>query len=657
MTNYMRSTLRSARPGRFQCCSLIALCIGLLAGCGGTSKSNSTSQPGASAPAITTQPASQTVNLGQTASFSVVAAGSTPLSYQWKKSGNTISGATSSTYITPATTAADNGSTFLVVVTNSAGSVTSSSATLTVGSGSTPPPSSSSDVTTYHNDNARTGQNLTETTLTQSNVNSQTFGLLRNLMVDGHVDAEPLYLSHLTVAGAPHNVVFIETENDSAYAFDSDTGAQLWHASLLGSGESPSDDHGCSQISPQIGVTSTPVIDRQAGTNGTIFMVAMSKTNSTYIQRLHALDVTTGAELLGGPMTIQATYPSNGPNSSAGQLTFKPTQYAERAGLLLLNGAIYTSWTSHCDSSPYNGWIIGYSESNLSQIAVLNLTPNGNEGSIWQSGGGLAADSQGNIYALMANGTFDPTLDSNGFPSGGDYGNAFVKVSTGGGALKVVDYFNMFNTVNESNQDGDLGSGGIMLLPDVTSGSGTVSLAVGAGKDSNLYVVNRSNMGKFNPSSNSIYQELQGALPNGVWAVPAYFNGTVYYCSVGQNLYAFNIVNGMLSGNPVKSSGFFLYPGLLPSVSANGSANGIVWAIENASDGSAVLHAWAANNVAQELYNSNQAASGRDHYGADEKFITPMIADGKVFAATTNSVAVFGLLQNSVTQLLHIRAH
>jgi hypothetical protein len=592
------------------------------------------------APTITTQPSNQTVSAGQTATFSVVASGTAPLMYQWQKNNMNISGATSATYTTPPTTSGDNGATFRVMVTNVVTTVSSNTATLTVNPVVTSP---GTDMTTYHNDIARTGQNLTETKLTQANVNSQTFGLLRNLMVDGKVDAEPLYLSQLAVAGANHNVVFISTEHDSVYAFDSDTGVQLWKVSLLGSGETTSDDRGCGQVSPEIGITSTPVIDRTAGAHGILYAVAMSKNGSTYFQRLHALDVTTGTELLGGPVTVQATYPGNGANSSGGQVIFDPAQYKERAALLLLNGVVYTSWASHCDFSPYTAWIMGYNQTSLAQTSVLNLTPNGSEGSIWQSGGGLAADPQGNIYALMANGTFDTALNTNGFPSQQDYGNAFVKVSTTGGTLKVADYFDMSNTVSESNGDVDLGSGGPMVLPDLSFGTANaLHLAVGAGKDGNLYVVDRNNMGKFNPNSNNVYQELPGALPNGVFGVPAYFNGTVYYCDVNSTLKSFAVTGGKLATAPVETAASFTYPGVLPSVSANGSTNGIVWAIENSV--TAVLHAYAADDLTHELYNSNQASGGRDHFGSGNKFITPMIADGKVFAATTNSVAVFGLL-------------
>ena len=599
-----------------------------------------TVNPASVGPSITTQPSNQTVTVGQTATFSVVASGTAPLTYQWQKNNLNIPGAMAASYTTPATVSGDNGATFRVIVTNPVTNITSNPATLTVNPVVTSP---GTDVTTYHNDIARTGQNTTETKLTLASVNSTTFGLLRNLAVDGGVDAEPLYLSQLSVGGSAHNVVFIVTEHDSAYAFDSDTGAQLWKVSLLGSGETSSDDRGCGQVSPEIGITSTPVIDRAAGAHGILYAVAMSKNGSTYFQRLHALDITTGAELEGGPITVHAMYPGTGANSSGGQVVFDPKQYKERAALLLLNGVVYTSWASHCDFNPYTGWIMGYNQTSLAQTSVLNLTPNGSEGSIWQSGGGLAADAQGNIYALIANGTFDTTLDANGFPNQQDYGNGYVKVSTAGGTLKVADYFNMSNTVNESGGDVDLGSGGAMVLPDLAYGTAsTLNLAVGAGKDGNLYVVNRNNMGKWNANSNNVYQELPGAVPNGVWGVPAYFNSTVYYCDQGSTLKSFSIASGKLATTPVQTGASFTYPGVLPSVSANGTSNGIVWAIENT--GTAVLHAFAANDLTQELYNSNQAAKGRDHFGSGNKFITPMIADGKVFAATTNSVAVFGLL-------------
>jgi hypothetical protein len=508
---------------------------------------------------------------------------------------------------------------------------------------STPPPVGT-DVLTYKNDLSRSGQNLSESTLTPANVNSSSFGLLRNLPVDGKVDAQPLYVSQLSISGSVHNMVFAATENDSVYAFDSDTGSVLWHVSLLGAGETLSDARGCNQVVPAIGITSTPVIDRTAGAHGIIFVIAMSKdASSSYHQRLHALDLTTGAEMLSGPVEIAATYPAAG----GGSTTFSPGQYEERAALLLLNGTLYTSWTSHCDIVPYFGWIIAYSEGTLSRTAVLNVAANsGGAGpAIWMSGGGPAADAAGNIYLLTANGVFETTLDANGFPKSQDYGNSFLKISTAGGSLAVADYFTMFNEVAESNADQDLGSGGEMLLPDLTDSTNTVRhLVIGAGKDGNIYLVNRDSMGKFNASGNSqIWQELSGALPGGIWSTPAYFNQTVYYADFGGTLKAFAISKAKLvSPAGSQTATQFPDPGTAPSVSANGTANAIVWAHENSNP--AVLHAYDAANLATELYNSNQAAGNRDQFGVGNKFITPTVADGKVFVGTTSSVAVFGLL-------------
>jgi outer membrane protein assembly factor BamB len=513
------------------------------------------------------------------------------------------------------------------------------------GGGVNPVPAQRTDVVTYKNDTARTGQNLTESVLSLTNVNPASFGQLRFLAADGKVDAEPLYLSGLTVHGAMHNVVFVATESDSVYAFDADSGAVLWQVSALAGGETVNDlpPYGCDQVSPTIGITATPVIDRSAGPNGIIYIVAMSKAtaSSTYHQRLHALDVTTGAEALNGPVDIAASYPVLG-----GTTTFDPAQYEERAALLLSRGVIYTSWTSHCDVAPYSGWIIAYSQSTLARTAVFNAAPNGGGAgpAIWMSGGGPAADSSGNVYLLTANGAFETALDANGFPDQGDYGNSFLKLSTAGGALTVADYFTMYNEVSESSADQDLGSGGILLLPDLTDSGGAVRhLAVGAGKDGNLYVVSRDSLGKFSSGGNNIWQQLSGVLGGGIFSTPAYFNGALYYGPVGAALAAFTVKNAQLSSAPSSTTtNTFTYPGTSPAVSANGTSAAIIWAHENSNP--AVPHAYDASNLGHELYNSSQASGGRDQFGAGNKFITPMIADGKVFVGTQGGVAVFGLL-------------
>lgn len=594
----------------------------------------------AMAPTITTQPANQTVTAGQTATFSVVATGTAPLSYQWQMNAADIPSATSASYTTPVTTTGNSGETFRVMVSNSAGSVTSNSATLTVNPGTS---NSSVDVVTYHYDVGRTGQNLNETTLTTANVKSATFGKKGDFTVDGKVDAQPLYLSQVNISGQNKNVLYVATEHGSVYAFDADsingtTSTFLWKTSTLGSAETPSDDRGCGQVSPEIGITSTPVIDR---TRNAIYVVAMSKNSSgNYFQRLHALNLSTGSELFGGPMTITATYPGTGDNSSGGNVVFDPKQYKERPGLLQIGGTIYTTWSSHCDARPYTSWVMAFSADTLAQTSVLNLVPNGSEGGIWMAGTAPAADASGNIYFLLGNGTFETTLNAQGFPASGDCGNCFVKLSTSSG-LALADYFTMHNTISESNADADLGSGGALVLPDLVDAVGTTRhIAVGAGKDSLIYLVDRDSMGKFNPNTDQIYQEISGQLGGGVFSMPAYFNGTVYYGAVGDALKAFPVVSAKLAGTPSsQSTHSFGYPGTTPSISANGTNNAIVWAVDNGG----ILFAFDATNLTNELYNSNQAANSRDHFSGN-KFITPMVANGRVYVGTPNSVAVFGPL-------------
>jgi len=497
------------------------------------------------------------------------------------------------------------------------------------------------DVLTYHNNNSRTGLDNKETTLTLTNVNSTQFGKLFVVPADGLVDAEPLYLSSITINGATHNLLVVATENDTVYGYDADTGANLWQVTTLKSGEVPSDNRGCSQVTPEIGITSTPTVVRPKTGDPAIYVVAMSKDSSgNYYQRLHALDATSGAELYGGPVTIAAQYPGTGDGSSGGYVIFNPAQYKERAGLLVVGDTVYLAWASHCDARPYTGWIMGYNINTLKQTTVLDITPNAYQGAIWGSGAGMAADGDGNIFLLDGNGVFDSSLNSSGFPSQGDYGNAFLHLTNKGG-LAVADYFEMDNEASENGTDTDLGSGGTLLVSEKDSSGTTWDLAVGAGKDTNLYVVNRANMGKFSSNNNNIYQELAGALPGGIWSMPAAFDGNIYYGPVGSPILDFQFKDALLQATAVKTTTSFAYPGATPSISADGSKNAIVWATENTSP--AVLHAYNAKTLA-ELYNTNQAAGGRDHFGNGNKFITPMIANGKVYVGTTTGVGVFGLL-------------
>jgi hypothetical protein len=533
--------------------------------------------------------------------------------------------------------------------TSSSGASTSSS-TSSSGSASTSSSSgtanAAADVLTYHNDNMRTGQYLVETTLTPANVTSATFGLLQVLSADNPVDAAPLIATKVLIGGVSHNVIYIATENDSVYAYDADTGGTaLAHVSLLGTGETPSDTHSCGQVMPQIGITATPVIDRNVGANGTLYVVAMSKDSSgNYYQRLHALDLTTLADRL--PATvIQATAAGSGANAVSGVITFHPGDYKERGALLAANGQIYTVWGSHCDDSPYNGWIIAYDETTLAQTAALNYTPHGSQGAIWNVAG-LAADSAGAIYGLAGNGTFDTTMSASGFPTLADYGNAALKLTATASTLTITDYFATPNTVSESTGDDDLGSGSPLLLPDQLDATGTTRhLLIGAGKDGNVLLLNRDNLGKFNASTTTAYQQVASLLPGGLFSAFAYFNNTVYVAPVGGSLKAFQLTNALLPASPTsQTTATFAYPGSSPAISANGTTNAILWTLLSNGSAAAVLHAYNPANLGVEYYNSTQAAGGRDAFGNGEKFITPVIANGKVYVGTPNGVAVFGLL-------------
>jgi outer membrane protein assembly factor BamB len=515
------------------------------------------------------------------------------------------------------------------------------------------------DVLTWHNDSARTGQTLQEQQLTLENVNAKTFGRLFVIRVGGKVDAEPLYVAHQRIyPSGLCNALYVATEHDSLYAFDADSGQQLWHATLLQPGETPSDNRHCGQITPEIGITATPVIDRSRGAHGTIYVVTMSK-NATgdYAQKLHALDLMDGKEQPGSPEEIRASYVIDQNADAPRVATFDPKQYAEMAALLLDHGVVYTTWTSHCDHDPYNGWILGYDARTLKQVTALDITPGGTEGAIWQSGAGPAADSTGNVYLLSANGTFDTNLNARGFPSKDDFGNSFLKLSAHNGKLRVEDYFTPFDVEKENALDMDLGSGGALVLPDMRDAAGHIHhLVVGAAKDRNIYLLQRDAMGRFDPAGNqNAYQEIFKALKGSVYrGQPVYFDGRLYLSSADDFLYTFRFINARLDGEPVSHTLIkFAYPGAGLSVSANGKHDAIVWAVESSKgyqDGPAVLHAYDATDLTRELYNSDQASGSRDRFGASNKFIAPMVANGKVYVGTTEGVGVFGLLPNSETR-------
>ena len=497
---------------------------------------------------------------------------------------------------------------------------------------------------TFHNDNMRTGQNNSETVLTPANVSPSQFGKLFSYSVDGITYASPLYLANVNIPGqGHHNVVYVATEHDSLYAFDADglTANPLWHVSFLGSGVTtvPCGDVGeCGDIPNEIGITSTPVIDP---TTSTIYLVAKTKEGTKYVQRLHALDVTTGAEKFGGPVVLSGSVPGNGTGSSGGNLAFSALRENQRTGLLLSGGVIYFAFGSHGDQSPWHGWVLGYNASTLQQVLIYNATPNGNGGGIWQSGGGLATDSSGGLYFTTSNGDFD--VDAGGI----DYGDSIVKLSP---SATVMDYFTPHDQSALSTNNLDFGSAGPVLLVDQTSGP-YPHLLVTAGKNGTIYVVNRDNMGHFNPGNdNQIVQSLVGALPNGDqeignFSAPVYFNGYVYFAAVNDSLKAFQLISGTLSTSPTSQSGA-IYPvrGGSFAVSANGNSNGILWAVQN-NDVTApgVLFAYDATNLADELYDSSQMGN-RDTLDVASKFTIPLVANGKVFVSSQSQLTAYGLL-------------
>jgi hypothetical protein len=469
-----------------------------------------------------------------------------------------------------------------------------------------------------------------------------------------------------------HNVVFVATENDSVYAFDADAaGSQpLWQVNFTAPPNVlpvPCDDIGLCHVYPIVGITGTPVIDPSSRT---LYVIARTKeiqgNNVAYVQRLHALDIATHAEKFGGPVEITA---------SVNGTSFDPLHAGQRPGLLLLpgsqgrNNVVYIAWAGYTHDGPpiLPGWIMAYDAQTLGQLAVFDTTPNGIDGGVWGAGGGIAADSRGNVYAAVADGTFDANT------GGSDYGDSLVKLKLSHGALNVIDYFTPMDQACRLQADLDLGSGDPMVLP-YNGGAKITDEVIVSGKGgkpcdlfggtyaSPIYVVNRKKMGHFHDQHDSIVQTVAGATA-GYWSAPAYWKGRtatyIYYAGVledvvkgvGDNLRMYTLADGMLSTSSVAQSPNIFPVGSTPSVSANGANNGIVWAVERQDNFKeqpgnrpAVLHAYYATNVATELYNSSQAGK-RDQAGPATKYQVPTIANGRVYVGTQTGLDVYGLLK------------
>lgn len=521
-------------------------------------------------------------------------------------------------------------------------------------------------VYTWHDDLARDGANTQEYALTPANVSTSSFGKLFSCPTDGAIYAQPLWVANLAVNGGTHNVVFVATEHDGLFAFDADASpcVTLWQSNLIDTshgglpGEIPVPDvkgtalvgAGYADISPEVGVTGTPVIDPQAGI---LYVVTKSVVCSAtpcsasgsndFYQRLHAIDIKTGQERQGSPVLIQATFPGSGDGGAND--TFVAQEENQRPGLALVNGTVYIAWASHEDKAPFYGWVIGYtySGSGFTRSAVLNVAPNVGEGGIWMSGAAPAADSSNNLYLITSNAPFDVT---NASPPNNDYGDSFLKLTTG---LQVEQYFTPSDQAQDNNLDNDFGAGGAAVLADLPAGSPVLHLVIGGGKDGGLYVLNRDSLGGYGDSHawqliSAGTEDLSSWNGGVIFSTGAFWNNHYYLAAQSQPLtdYVLNTSTAKFSKGAVSTSpsGGYAYPGSSPSVSASGTSNGIVWVLDSsqycfgkgATCGPAVLHAYSAANVATELWNSSMIAADAAGYGV--KFTVPTVANGKVYVPT-----------------------
>jgi outer membrane protein assembly factor BamB len=538
----------------------------------------------------------------------------------------------------------------------------------------------SANVLTYHNDQASTGANLQETALAPADVNQSQFGKLATVPVDGQVYAQPLYMENIAIttgtSASVDNVVFVATEHDSVYAIDSASGKVLWQTSFINPSQGistvPAADVIGNLIGPEIGITATPVIDPSTNT---IYVVAATKEvrgdGNHYVWTLHALDLSTGQEqyaaltigdtLYDGTTFTFVSGPSvagNGGGSVNGRVTFNAVRQLERPALTLVDHQVFMAFGSYSDIQPAHGWVMAaaVTQNALALVAAVNLSPNGSLADVWAAGAAVTYDGAGGFYASTGNGTFDTTLDAAGFPAEGDYGDSIVKLAwdpngpskpnINGYGLNVVGYFTPADQQSLADLDLDLGSGGTVLFPATAGSAADPNLLVEGSKAGTVYLLNRDNLTGFNPTTDQALAEIPifrgGADGTAVFLnTPAYFNGMLYIAGSGDALKALPISQGSFGPVASQSPDDFGDRGGIPSISANGTANGIVWIIDPASN---QIRAYDAANVARELYTSDQAPARRDQLGQATKFSLPTVADGQVFVGTTNSLVIYGLL-------------
>ncbi len=515
------------------------------------------------------------------------------------------------------------------------------------------------NVLTYHYDNTRQGANLNETILTPDNVNSSSFGQLFSYPVDGYVYAQPLYVYGLNISGqGTHNAVLVATEHNSVYAFDADSnagvnGGLLWQINLGPSAPTPNSTLPFQVIEPEVGITGTPVIDLPSGT---LYVDAFTLESGNYIHRIHALNLADGSEKPFSPVIVSASVSGIGAGSTNGVMTFQAQQQLQRSALTLANGVLYVAYAGYTDLSvgeQYHGWVIGFNASNLQQLPdyVFCSTPNGttNEfgsiagrGGIWGGGAGQAIDADGNLYFGTGDGNFNAFPNSNGT----EYGDSILKLSTAS-SLSVADYFTPYNQEYFRTNDLDVGSGGVMLLPDQPGPY--PHLLIGGGKPQRAYLINRDLMTSDDNHINTTSQQdnivQTMSLGGSSFSTPAYFNGRIYWVASKDVIRSYVLSNGTLIPDLPGTIGTrtFGFPGATPFITANGANNGIVWAIQKASP--AVLVAYNATNFSTELYNSAQAGL-RDQLANGITFAAPIAANGKVYVGSQGALSVFGLLNS-----------
>ena len=564
---------------------------------------------------------------------------------------------TTASYVAPATAG------IYTVTATSVADITKSAAT-TIGV------TDLAGVLTYHNNLSRDGANTQEYALATTTVTTTTFGKLFSCQADGAIYSQPLWVPNVTINTATHNVIVVTTQHDSLYAFDADVTpcTTLWHINLLDSahggtaGETSAPSgatgglvgSGFGDISPEVGVTGTPVIDANSNT---VYVVSKSVNASTqFFQRLHAIDLTSGNERITPPRSIDSSIsvPGTGAGSVSGQVSFDPRNEHQRPALALSGGIVYVSWASHEDHDPYHGWVIGFSASTLVPVtnAVFNSTPNQvgtlaySRGGIWMGGGAPAVDTSGNLYFITGNGTFDANA------GGSNYGDSVVKLSTASG-LSVADYFTPSDQATLDANDTDFGSGAATILIDQPSGP-VPHLLIGGGKEGNLFLLNRDSMGQFSNTTNNVVETVN--VGNSIFATPAFWQNNLYVAGVGAlSQFVFNPTTGKFNGAPSSQSATrYGFPSASPSLSSTGTLHGIVWALDNSlyctpqspGCGPTVLHAYDGSNLATELWNSSQAAGNRDQAGHAVKFTVPTVANGKVYVGTRgNDTTVQGELE------------